>query len=595
METKTCQNCKKDFQIEPEDFKFYEKMQVPPPTWCPECRMVRRMTWRNERTLYKRKCDATGNEIISMFSTASPFTIYEHSYWWSDKWDPRDFGKGYNFSKPFFIQFRELLESVPLPNLANSNVINSEYGNHNADMKNCYLSYASFGAENVAYSQGVFNAKDSLDSYNLTDGEQCYEDVLCAKVYKLFFSYDADDSMDSLFLKSCKNTNNSLACVNQRSKSYHIFNEPYSKEEYRKELKNLDFGSYKNLSDFKKKFGEFVLKYPNRFASIIKSTNVVGDMVMNSKNCFYCFDVYDSVEDSKFASHAATLKDSYDGYGFGGNAELLYEGIDSGINASRYKFTAFTHTCHEVNYTYACHGSSNLFASIGLRSESYCILNRQYTKEEYESLIPKIIKHMNSMPYIDKKGRVYKYGEFFPPELSPFSYNETIAQEYFPLTKEQAINQGYSWKDPEPRNYQVTLKTQDIPAHIKDAPDSILNDIIQCQHHELGSSTSKCNEQCTEAYRIIPQELDFLRKQNLPMPRLCPNCRHYQRIKQRNPLKLWHRQCQCAGAKSENQVYTNTIAHEHSENHCENSFETTYAAERSEIVYCEKCYLKEVV
>ena len=29
-ETKTCQNCKQSFIIEPEDFEFYEKMKVPP-------------------------------------------------------------------------------------------------------------------------------------------------------------------------------------------------------------------------------------------------------------------------------------------------------------------------------------------------------------------------------------------------------------------------------------------------------------------------------------------------------------------------------------------------------------------------------------
>ncbi|KKU05303.1 MAG: hypothetical protein UX07_C0018G0013, partial [Parcubacteria group bacterium GW2011_GWA2_45_30] len=78
---------------------------------------------------------------------------------------------------------------------------------------------------------------------------------------------------------------------------------------------------------------------------------------------------------------------------------------------------------------------------------------------------------MNSMPYIDQKGRVYKYGEFFPPELSPFAYNETIAQEYFPLTKEQAQEQGYSWKDPEPRNYEIQIKNNQIPDHIKDVGD----------------------------------------------------------------------------------------------------------------------------
>src|SRR3989344_5361870 len=64
-ETKTCQNCKQNFQIEPEDFLFYEKMKVPPPTWCPECRLKRRMVWRNERNLYRVKDAVSGQEVFS--------------------------------------------------------------------------------------------------------------------------------------------------------------------------------------------------------------------------------------------------------------------------------------------------------------------------------------------------------------------------------------------------------------------------------------------------------------------------------------------------------------------------------------------------
>ena len=63
-----------------------------------------------------------------------------------------------------------------------------------------------------------------------------------------------------------------------------------------------------------------------------------------------------------------------------------------------------------------------------MRNNSYCILNKQYTKEEYEALVSKIIEQMNTMPYVDKNGVTYKYGEFFPIELSPFGYNETVAQ-----------------------------------------------------------------------------------------------------------------------------------------------------------------------
>ncbi len=170
-----------------------------------------------------------------------------------------------------------------------------------------------------------------------------------------------------------------------------------------------------------------------------------------------------------------------------------------------------------------------------------------------------------------------------------------MAQEYFPLTKAEALEQGYSWKDQEKRNYQFTILNSQLPDHIKDVPDSILNEIIECAHNIGTSDVQNCNEQCTEAFRIIPSELDFLRKQNLPLPRLCPNCRHYQRIKQRQPLKLWKRTCQCAGLKSANNVYENSVGHEHEENPCPNKFDTTFAPERREIVYCEACYLKEVV
>ncbi len=289
----------------------------------------------------------------------------------------------------------------------------------------------------------------------------------------------------------------------------------------------------------------------------------------------------------------------------GGNVNLCYEVIGGAISNYLNRFSYVSWTNRDFYYSDNCHNSSDLFGCVGLRNKQYCILNKQYTKTEYEKLVPKIIEHMNQMPYIDKKGRVYKYGEFFPPELSPFCYNETIAQEHFPLTKEEAIQQGYSWKEPEERNIKLDIKTEDLPDHIKDVPDDIIGKVIQCAHAKFkarraGSDLAQtleadCNEQCTTAFKIIPQELEFYRKMNLPLPRLCPNCRHYQRLKQRNPLKLWYRKCQCAEEKSENGVYKNTIKHFHGSEPCPNEFETTYAPDRPEIVYCEKCYLQEVV
>ena len=91
---------------------------------------------------------------------------------------------------------------------------------------------------------------------------------------------------------------------------------------------------------------------------------------------------------------------------------------------------------------------SDIFGCVGLRSTNYCILNKQYSKEEYKTMIPKVIAHMNEMPYTDSKGKTYTYGEFFPAELSPFAYNESLAQEYYPLDKATAEEQGIAGSSP---------------------------------------------------------------------------------------------------------------------------------------------------
>ena len=102
----TCQNCKNQFTIESEDFDFYSKIQVPPPTWCPDCRNLRRMLWREERTLYRSACGLCGKAIITVHSPDGPFTVYCRECYKSDKWDPLTYGRDYDFNKPFFLQYR---------------------------------------------------------------------------------------------------------------------------------------------------------------------------------------------------------------------------------------------------------------------------------------------------------------------------------------------------------------------------------------------------------------------------------------------------------------------------------------------------------
>jgi hypothetical protein len=209
--------------------------------------------------------------------------------------------------------------------------------------------------------------------------------------------------------------------------------------------------------------------------------------------------------------------------------------------------------CNDLFYSDSCNSSHDCFGCVGLHHKEYCILNKQYSKEEYEKTKAKIIDHMK------KSG---EWGQFFPPSCIPYAYNETVAQDYFPLTKEQILKQGWRWKEGEESNVSgVTRKipAEKLPDNIRDIPDDILNWAMQCS--ESG-----------KLFKIQPAELAFYRRSSLPVPRLHPDIRHEKRMALRNPRKLWKRNC----------------------DKCKKEIQTTYSPERPERVYCEACYLREV-
>ena len=577
-ETKNCQNCKKDFVIEPDDFAFYETIKVPAPTWCPECRLVRRMMFRNERSLYKRKCDLCQKDIFSMYPAEASFPVYCHNCWWSDKWDPMTYGRDYEWDKSFFEQFKKLYASIPKVSLGhyppNYNV---DYSNFVRGSKNIYLSYSvSVGAEDIYYSYSTDASKNCFDCSILNKSENCYESVEGNQNYNSYFLSHSHDCLDSAFLFDCANCQKCFMSSNLRNGKYIFYNQQLSKEEYEERLKNIDLGSIKNLESVKKEFFNLIKKSIHKFANITKAIDCTGDDINNSKNAHHCFNAYD-MENCKYVIRAYSIKNGMDMMN-SPTGELHYESFVTGLESSKVIFSMFGYNdLREIFYSSDVQNSSYLFGCAGLRNQHYCILNKQYTKEEFEVLVPKIIAHMNEMPYIDKKGRVYKYGEFFPTEFSPFGYNETIAQELFPIDSEIAERFGYNWKIEEAKNRpQPTILPENLPDHIKDVDDSILKEIIECTHK------AECHEQCTSVFKIVQPELEFYRKANLPLPKLCPNCRHYERLKQRNPLRLWHRQCMC------------DRNHPHHIGKCSNEFETPYAPDRPEIVYCESCYNSEI-
>ena len=433
-ETKVCQNCKKSFGVEPDDFAFYEKIKVPPPTWCPECRAQRRLAFRNERVFYKRTCDRCKREVVSMYSPNKPYTVWCYECWFSDDWDPLQYGRGYNPTRPFFEQFLELWEAVPKVALIYVRSVNSDYVNISADNKDSYMIIESSNNERCTHCYWIQQCRDCVDTSFSHETELSYESDDCYNSYKLFYSKGCHDSRESYFLLNCRNCSNCIGSVNLRNKQYHIFNKPYSREGYEAFLKRARFDTHSGVEGMRKKFLQFVASQPRKFAEIVNAPRSSGNYIKNTEDCRYCFHCYDA-EDCKYGVHVwRNAKDCFDCDTTGRGAQMIYNSMNCGIDASHYVGSALCWTCTFMEYSYYCFNSNYCFGSVGLRKKDYCILNQKYNKDSFEKLRAQIVEDMR------ERG---EYGEFFPVDISTFGYNESAALEQFPLSKEEALATGF--------------------------------------------------------------------------------------------------------------------------------------------------------
>jgi hypothetical protein len=555
----TCRQCSVGFEITDEDLLFYDKIspvfagkkeQIPSPTLCPVCRSLRRLSWRNEFVLYRRTSGVSGKSIISVYSPDVPFPVYENREWWSDTWEPLSYGRKVDLSRSFLEQWKELHNVVPQIAIMNDNNTqseNCEFCHDFAYGKNCYLVTAGWYMEDCLYNDGSMRSKNLVDCYFTFDSELCYECLNSQRLYHCFFLQDSEQCTDCVFgfdLKSCESC---IGCVGLRQKKFHIFNQPYSEDEYREKLKELNLGSHQSLEALRTQFAEWSRRFPRQPMHLQNCEDCKGDQLFHCKSTLG----YNTIDGEccKFVDTVDTSVWSYDLWTTG-RPQHCYEGVcndDSYLCMS----TISCWSCRNTYYCDNCHSSEYLFGCNGLRRAKYCILNKQYTKEEYEELVPKIIERMR----VDEE-----WGEFFPTGLSPYGYNETIAQEYRPLAKEEVLGRGWPWRDRE-----EGLSTDDaldaalLPDHIDDVEDGVLEQEIRCQ-------------QTQRRFRIMKAELDFYRRMKLPVPRLHPDERRRKRNAMLRSRTLWQRNCA----------------------NCQKAIETTYAPDRPEIVYCEDCYLKTV-
>ncbi|MBI4232772.1 hypothetical protein HY605_06085 [Candidatus Peregrinibacteria bacterium] len=541
---KTCKNCEKAFTVYQNDLDFYkhispvfngEKLLIPPPTLCPDCRRQRRMSFRNERNLYARKCDLTGQNIISVYSPDKPFKIFHHSKWESDSWDPMDFGRDYDPNTSFFEQFNKLQQLVPKKALhIPDNMINCDYCNYGGNAQNCYLCFAPFESQNCLYSRVPYACQSDVDGEADIMCQYCYECVSCVNCYECRYCQFCENCKDSAFLIDCTACDNCFGCVGQKHKRHMFLNRQLSQEEYEEKTKDI-FSSSVKLQEFEEEFAKVKQQAVYKYARSTQIENSTGDVLRGCKNCFDSYDLFNQ-EDSRYCELGGEqTHHAYDTTIAGLNMVNAYEQIGA-LGCHDSAFLVYVDTDQNCYYCISCRNCSHCFGCEGLKRKQYCILNKQYDKKEYERLVNQIVKDM-----IKRE----EWGEFFPAKISPYAYNESLAYSYFPLGKEAVQSKGLKWKDI-PDNVQKASANEDIKA------------CLECKKH----------------YKLIQQEKDFYKKYRLPEPEKCPDCRYKKRLSQMPPMQFWQRGCMAEG--------------------CENTFVTSYSPNRLEVIYCEECYLKTI-
>lgn len=512
MTQKTCELCNNDFEISLQEQKLLEdispiiaqqKHALPLPDRCPPCRRGNRILFKNLRHLFKRTCDFSGKSLISPYSQDCGMTVYDASIWWSDVWDAMDYGQEIDWSRPFFEQFETLFRRVPVFHIAVAGNEGCDFVNGCANCKNCYLGFNMDYCENVLYSQDMKYNKDCMDCESVEHSELCYWSTQLRNCYQVLYGDGCIDCSFSTFIADCRSTRHCIACVGITHGEFMVLNKLVSEEEFRRVEQTLRTPA--GLTAMAEQFA--LLRKESGRQTFFGANNegCSGNSLFHVRESYDCFDS-ENLDNCMHCSYVFNAKNCLDYDVFGDNSSWIYNCESTGINCSNLIGCLFCLSgCSNLMYCSLMVGSQDCFGCSGLKHKQYCVFNKQYSKEEYEELVPRLIAHMRSSE---------EWGKYFPGSMSPFAYN-MLVNEYLPRTKEQVESFGWKWDDTIPSWEYLPTNSVSYSTVLLD-PDSI----------DLMQNTINTCPISGKSFKYSPYELSLYLKLGLPASTLHPDVRH---------------------------------------------------------------------
>lgn len=480
----------------PEYLALHKKFNVPLPGLTPEQIRFHHYAFRNEINVFFRTCDYTGEKIISQFPQESPFRVFRHDIWWEKEFEVPE--AEYNPNEPFFKQFRRLQLKIPRMSIAcDSTMENCPYVNCANHCKNCHMIFATGDCEDCHYCINSERSTTCMDMSIAHECTLCYAIVSCRTCYNIDFSAYCTDCSDSRFLYDCRRCRNCFLCTGLVGKTYCFLNKQYSKQEY--EGKIAKFANLDNdkIAELYKKLEELRKNYIHHYANIVGSGNCTGNDISFSGNCLNSY-IIEYSRDCINGTSLRKCKDCLDFDLWGDPGELCYNSNSCGYNVYNLRmcFDCWNN-CRFLAYCDSCPGCENCFGCVGIKYKKYCILNKEYSRTEYEKLVSFIIKKMTETG---------EWGKFFPAYCSPHPLNNSMTYEYFYTDEKLAKKLGFEWMDKSfeyKYDEKLLYKGSTVAADIKF--EDIKGKFLLCSKTHL-------------PFNIQARELEILQRKCLPLP-----------------------------------------------------------------------------
>ena len=489
--------------FEYKDWKL--KAKIPTPTLCQEEREAQRFSFRNENHLYRWKSSFSGNNIITTISPDKDYIVYEYKNWLTDSWTPTEIWKE-NLRKNTFSNINDLLHKVPVWDRFSINNENSDYVHITENSKNSYMCSWSTSIENCLYVTYWNFSNNCIDCRFIENSQQCFDCIRIDNCFSLQHSEWCGWCSDSQYLYNCTNCHDCFNCSDLTNKAYCINNKQYTKEEYLKLLPAL-----KPINIERK---QLWLKQEN-------SEKSFWNNLFNCKNATFIW-TWSELDNVKYSSVELSADNCYDTF-------TAWHSCIYTITWAYSYFSwclVFSLNMKNSRYCINCSNCSNCFWCVWIKNKEYSIYNKQYTKEEYNKIVPVIIAQMM---------RDKQRWEFFDPQLSYFGYNESMAMDYHPLTKQEAIKRWYKWSDYDApiSHVEKMVQWKDLPKQwckiIKEKKPEILEKIL---------NYAVICEVSHRPFRVTKQEIDFYIKHNIPLPTKHPDIRHKERFERKDSTIL---------------------------------------------------------